>query len=100
MTFQIVAFWFAVANIAAFAAFGLDKRFARNGSWRISEGTLLGLALVGGSVGAVAAQHFFRHKTRKEPFRSSLYLIVFLQVIGIGVWFVRPDLFAALLPTP
>lgn len=101
MTFQVITFWLAIANAAAFAAFGLDKRFAQNGSWRISERTLLWLAFVGGSGGAVAAQHFFRHKTRKEPFRSSLHVIVFLQVVGIvgiGVWLVRPDLVAALLP--
>lgn len=96
MSLQLVLLWLAVTNLVAFAAFGLDKRLAQAGSWRISESTLLGLALVGGSVGAIGAQHLFRHKTRKEPFRSTLYGIVLLQIGGLCVWLFRPDLFPAL----
>lgn len=91
-----IALWIIAANILAFLAFGADKRLAQNGSWRIPENMLLMLALVGGSVGAVSAQHWFRHKTRKEPFRSTLYGIVVLQIIGVATWLVRPDLFQAL----
>ena len=96
MTSQTILIWLAVANGAAFAAFGFDKKLAQSGSRRISENTLLWLALVGGSIGAVGGQQLFRHKTRKEPFRSLLYGIVSLQIVGIGVWLVRPDLFTAL----
>jgi uncharacterized membrane protein YsdA (DUF1294 family) len=47
--------------------------------------TLLGLALIGGSFGAITAQHWFRHKTRKEPFRSTLYGIVCLQIVAVSI---------------
>lgn len=70
-------------NFAAFVAFWWDKRRARAGARRIAERTLLWLALVGGSVGAICAQHLFRHKTRKEPFRSRLYGIVLLHAAGV-----------------
>lgn len=77
--------WIALAilavNVAAFLAFWADKQLARNGAWRVSERTLLWLALVGGSPGAIAAQQAFRHKTRKEPFRSQLLAIVTLQAV-------------------
>jgi uncharacterized membrane protein YsdA (DUF1294 family) len=96
MTFQTVLIWLAAANVAAFAAFGFDKKLAQNGSRRISENTLLWLALVGGSIGAVGGQQVFRHKTRKEPFRSLLYGIVVLQIVGICAWLARPDLFSVL----
>ena len=96
MTSQTILIWLAVANVAAFAAFGFDKKLAQSGSRRISENTLLWLALVGGSIGAVGGHQLFRHKTRTEPFRSLLYGIVSLQIVGIGVWLVRPDLFTAL----
>ncbi|HEY6631636.1 MAG TPA: DUF1294 domain-containing protein [Rhizobiaceae bacterium] len=96
MGLQAVLLWLAAVNVGAFAAFGADKSFARNGSRRISENTLLWVALAGGSIGAVGAQQLFRHKTRKEPFRSLLYGIVVLQAVGICTWLVRPDLFSVL----
>jgi uncharacterized membrane protein YsdA (DUF1294 family) len=78
-------------NLATFAAFGLDKRRAEAGAWRIPERRLLGLAAAGGGLGAVAAQRVFRHKTRKEPFASSLRLIFAVEVIaaGFAVWLLR-----------
>ena len=62
-------------NICAFAAFAHDKKNAMLGRRRTRETDLLGLALLGGSVGAVAAQQIFRHKTRKQPFATYLFLI-------------------------
>jgi uncharacterized membrane protein YsdA (DUF1294 family) len=67
-------------NLLAFALYFLDKTAARNGHRRISERTLLMLAFLGGSIGAVAAQKLLRHKTQKEPFRSILKAIVVLHV--------------------
>ena len=60
----------------------------RIGSWRVSERTLLTLAAVGGSIGAVFGQIFLRHKTRKEPFRTQLRLIVGLQTFGLIIFLV------------
>lgn len=71
-------------NFAAFAAFGLDKARAEAGTWRISEGALLLLALLGGSPGAWAGRWAFRHKTRKQPFNAQLFAITLLQVLGLG----------------
>ncbi|ARM88247.1 hypothetical protein RHEC894_CH01939 [Rhizobium sp. CIAT894] len=68
-------------NLIVFSVYYLDKRAARQGGWRISERTLLTLALIGGSLGAVAAQQILRHKTRKEPFRSILAAILILHGI-------------------
>jgi uncharacterized membrane protein YsdA (DUF1294 family) len=65
----------AGSNLAAFFAFALDKRRAENGARRISERTLLTFAFYGGSLGALLGQHVFRHKTRKEPFRTYLLVI-------------------------
>lgn len=69
-----------LVNLAAFGLFWYDKRAARSGKRRISERTLLMVALFGGSPGAMTARHFFRHKTRKEPFRTRLALIIVFQV--------------------
>ncbi|AOL93611.1 DUF1294 domain-containing protein [Porphyrobacter sp. LM 6] len=70
-------------NFLAFAAFGIDKARAETGAWRISEGTLLRLAVFGGTPGAYAGRAVFRHKTRKQPFCSNLHAITVLQIIGL-----------------
>lgn len=71
-------------NFCAFAAFGLDKAKAERGAWRVSESTLLNLALIGGTPGAYAGRAVFRHKTRKQPFSGRLHAIAVIQVAVIG----------------
>ena len=82
----MILVYLAVLNLIAFAAMGWDKRLAETGSRRISERTLLTLAAVGGSAGAIAAQQVFRHKTRKEPFRTLLWVTPVLQALALGTW--------------
>lgn len=86
-----LAAYLAAINLAAFAAFGLDKRRAERGAWRIPERSLLTLAAVGGGAGAVAAQRVFRHKTVKEPFASQLRLILAAELIlgVLALWISR-----------
>ena len=49
------------------------------------------MRVVGGSLGAVSAQHLLRHKTRKEPFRSILLSIVILQSGLLASLAIMPD---------
>lgn len=72
-------------NFAAFAAFGIDKWKAEAGSWRISESTLLTLALIGGTPGAYAGRRLFRHKTRKQPFSGMLHAIALFQGFALAI---------------
>ena len=71
-------------NVIAFAAFGLDKAKATRGQYRIAEPTLLLFAFLGGTLGAYAGRSAFRHKTRKQPFNSSLFLIAAGQMLVLG----------------
>jgi uncharacterized membrane protein YsdA (DUF1294 family) len=80
----------ALINLWTILRFWQDKQRAMGGERRISEGDLLGLALIGGSPGALLARRLFRHKTRKEPFSTQLLVIVALQagtVIGLFIAF-------------
>lgn len=77
---------YTVLNITTVFLFWWDKRAAKQGDRRIRERTLLLFALMGGSLGAVTAQHMLRHKTRKQPFRGLLLAIVFLQLAAVFVW--------------
>jgi uncharacterized membrane protein YsdA (DUF1294 family) len=85
----LLASYLLVLNALTFAVFAGDKRRAASGERRVPESTLLGLAALGGIIGAFAAQRLFRHKTRKEPFRTQLWLIALAQVVllvGAILW--------------
>ena len=68
-----------LVNLWTMLRFWQDKQRAVAGKRRISEGDLLGLALIGGSPGALFARRLFRHKTRKEPFSTYLFVIIAMQ---------------------
>lgn len=59
----------------------LDKQKAKLGRWRIPEATLLGIAFLGGSIGALLGMYLFRHKTRKAKFYVGIPLILAFQVL-------------------
>ena len=77
--FPAIALYLGAVNLATFLAFVWDKRCARQGRRRVPERKLLAMAVAGGSVGAVTAQRAVRHKTCKEPFRTYLQVIVWVQ---------------------
>ena len=74
-------------NFWTILRFWQDKQRAVTGERRIPEADLLGLALIGGSPGALLARKWFRHKTRKEPFSTQLFVIVVIQ-LGLILGFV------------
>ena len=87
--FEIVVLYIGLINLSAFGAFWFDKRAAEGGRYRVPERTLLTLAAVGGTFGAIAAQQLFRHKTRKEPFRTILWLIAAVQALLLALLYAR-----------
>ncbi|MBQ9458533.1 MAG: DUF1294 domain-containing protein [Oscillospiraceae bacterium] len=72
-----LAAYLIAVNLAAFAAFGADKRRAKRGERRISERTLFLLAIFGGSLGAVCGMCAFHHKTKHRYFLWGLPAIFF-----------------------
>jgi uncharacterized membrane protein YsdA (DUF1294 family) len=91
MTIALCFLTYIAFNLFVFLVYWWDKEAARNGGWRIRESTLLSLAFVGGSMGAISAQRLLRHKTRKEPFRSILISIVILQAGLVASLAIMPD---------
>lgn len=85
---QFLIIYLAVVNLAAFITYGWDKMKAKRNEWRVPEKTLLGLAFIGGSAGALAGMLFFHHKTRKWKFRAGVPLILLIQVAVI-LWMGR-----------
>lgn len=77
------AVYLIVVNISAIAVYGWDKFSAKQGWQRVPEKILLLLALLGGSVGAMAAMTFFRHKTRHLKFIYGVPMIFVLQIAAL-----------------
>ena len=77
--------WMMFVNLLAYALFRADKQRAIAGAWRIPESQLLLVSALGGSLGARAGQILLRHKTRKQPFRSLLNVIVSLQLAVLAL---------------
>lgn len=69
-----------VLNLLVFMLYGVDKRRARKGLWRIPERKLLLGMWLGGGVGALLGMRAFRHKTRHRAFALSAPFAALLSV--------------------
>jgi uncharacterized membrane protein YsdA (DUF1294 family) len=81
-----IAVYLAAINLFGFLVFAWDKYCAQNGNWRTKESTLLLLTALGGTIGVILAQQIFRHKTRKQPFRTHLFSIIVAQVTLLAIF--------------
>ena len=72
---KIIEAWLVFINIFTFVAYALDKYKAIHHAWRIPERTLILLAAIGGSVGALFAM-------------CQLYLLysLFWHILYIVMW--------------
>ena len=70
---MIEALWivYLMINVISFSLYGLDKRRAKQGLWRVRERTLVGITWMMGGVGAWLAMRLFRHKTKHKAFTFS-----------------------------
>ena len=89
MSMRIFYIYLIIVNILTFLIFGIDKWKARRGKWRIPEGTLLWMSIVGGSIGALLGMYLFRHKTQKRKFNLGIPAILLAQAILAYFIFLR-----------
>lgn len=75
-----ILYYLLAVNITSFILYGIDKYKAKNGRWRISEATLLLMAVIGGSIGAWAGMRLWHHKTMHKKFKYGIPIIIILQV--------------------
>lgn len=73
-------------SAATWVAYALDKDAATRGRWRISEGSLHLMELLGGWPGALAAQQLLRHKTRKPRYRLAFWSMTLAHIAAMLVW--------------
>ena len=75
----LVCYLLAV-NAVTFIVYGIDKYKAKKAKWRISEATLLLLAVLGGSVGAWVGMKVWHHKTMHKEFKYGIPAILLIQI--------------------
>jgi uncharacterized membrane protein YsdA (DUF1294 family) len=85
---ETVVYFLVGINTVAFIVYGMDKWRAAHNRWRIPETTLLGLAIIGGSIGALLGMKVWHHKTMHKKFRFGLPMILMAQMLLVGyIWY-------------
>ena len=78
---RILLIYFGIINFITFIVFAIDKVNAQEHRSRIKIVTLLGLSVIGGSIGALLAIYLLHHKTKKDYFTVGIPIIMIMQVI-------------------
>ena len=91
-TKQIILIYLVAMNVVTFFMYGIDKRKAKRSKWRISEATLLSLAVIGGSIGAWLGMRVWHHKTMHKKFQLGIPLIIVAQ-IALVIWIISKSYF-------
>lgn len=82
---KILLIYLLAISVIAFVAYGFDKLCARRHRRRISEASLIWLAVVGGSLGALLGMWMWRHKTRHLKFTIGVPVILLAQM-ALALW--------------
>ena len=77
---HIALIYLAVINVVTFFMYGIDKWKAKKSKWRIREAALLGLAVLGGSIGAWLGMQVWHHKTQHKKFKYGVPAIIIVQI--------------------
>ena len=75
-----LAYYLLAINAVTFIVYGIDKYKAKKAKWRISEATLLLLAVLGGSIGAWIGMKVWHHKTMHKKFKYGIPAILLMQI--------------------
>ena len=85
---KAILIYLLVINAVTFIVYGIDKYKAKHAKWRISEATLLLLAVFGGSIGAWLGMKVWHHKTMHKKFKYGVPVIFILQV-ALAIWIIN-----------
>lgn len=81
---HIALIYLVIINVVTFFMYGIDKWKAKHTKWRIPEATLLGMAIIGGSIGAWLGMKVWHHKTLHKKFKFGVPAIIIIQLLIIG----------------
>ena len=84
---HVVLIYLVAINMATFFVYGIDKWKAKKSKWRIRETALLGLGVLGGSIGAWLGMKVWHHKTQHKKFKYGVPAIIIIQ-LALIVYFI------------
>jgi len=84
-----VIIYLVFINIATFFLYGIDKWKAKRSRWRVPESTLLWMAALGGSIGALMGMKVWHHKTLHGKFKYGIPLILAVQIAILVFGFIH-----------
>lgn len=77
---NFILIYLLIINAVGFLVMTVDKLYAKKNMRRIPERTLLGVAVIGGSIGVWAGMYAVRHKTKLMKFVIGIPLILLCQL--------------------
>lgn len=80
---KFIIIYLLTINLFGFLIMLIDKQRAVHKEWRIPEKTLLGISILGGSIGMLFGMSSFRHKTKHKKFTMGVPFILIMQVFLI-----------------
>lgn len=80
---KIILIYLLIINLFGFLIMLIDKQRAVHKEWRIPEKNLLGISILGGSIGMLIGMSSFRHKTKHKKFTIGVPFILIIQVFLI-----------------
>ena len=79
-TTTLILLYIVLINIMTFFIYGIDKLKAKKSKWRVPESTLMGMAIIGGSIGAWLGMKVWHHKTLHKRFKYGMPFIIVAQI--------------------
>lgn len=79
-TITLILLYIGLVNVFAFILYGIDKLKAKKSKWRVPESTLIGIAIIGGIIGAWSGMKVWHHKTLHKKFKYGIPLILVAQI--------------------
>lgn len=79
--YRVLLGYLSLVSLVTICFYYSDKKKAQREAWRVSEGVLQFLALIGGWAAAFLSQQVFRHKTQKKSFQFLFWFIVFIHQV-------------------
>ena len=80
-----LVFQLASINLVTFVAYGVDKRAAQKGDWRVPESNLHTLEFLGGWAGDLLGQKFFHHKSKKRSYQTFFWMMMLFEAALVFV---------------
>ena len=78
--FKVVITYLFIINLIGFFIMLIDKQRAIHKEWRIPQKTIIGISILGGTIGMLIGMSSFRHKTKHKKFTIGVPFIFLIQI--------------------